>query len=142
MEKTQNRKGSKKIIIGIVVLAVAVIAFLLAYAMFSEKPVEGAKSITVTVVDNNLDEKKYESNTDAQYLIEALRELEDFSIEGEESEYGFFVQAVNGLTADYEKDGAYWAIYVNDEYANYGVDSQPVEDGDDFMLKYEAMYEE
>ena len=44
---------------------------------------------------------------------------------------------VNGLRADYDEDGAYWSFYVNDEYCNYSIDEQPVNDGDSFAIKYE-----
>ena len=30
----------------------------------------------------------------------------------------------------------YWSFYVNDEYCNYGIDSQPVHDGDKFRIEY------
>ena len=49
--------------------------------------------------------------------------------------------AVNGLQAVYDTDGAYWAVYVNDEYAQNGVDSQPVNDQDAFSLVYETAAE-
>ena len=47
------------------------------------------------------------------------------------------VKNVNGITAEYETDGTYWAFYVNGEYCNYGISSQPVEDGDAFQIVYE-----
>ena len=46
------------------------------------------------------------------------------------------VVEINGVTADYNVDQSYWAFYVNDEYCNYGVDSQPVADGDVFRIEY------
>ncbi|MBR4445115.1 MAG: DUF4430 domain-containing protein, partial [Solobacterium sp.] len=57
--------------------------------------------------------------------------------EASTSEYGLFINAVNGLTADYDKDGAYWAIYVNGEYGSYGADQQPVTDKDTYSFVYE-----
>ena len=62
-------------------------------------------------------------------------------MEGEEGDYGFFLTSVNGLQAVYDTDGAYWAVYVNDEYAQNGVDSQPVNDQDAFSLVYETAAE-
>ena len=44
-------------------------------------------------------------------------------IEGEDSEYGLYVKTVNGITADYDTDGHYWAFYVDGEYAQTGVDA-------------------
>ena len=58
-------------------------------------------------------------------------------IAGEDSEYGLFVKTVNGLTVDYDADGAYWAFYVNDEYAQTGVDSTAVTEGESYSFKVE-----
>jgi len=49
---------------------------------------------------------------------------------------GLYITTVNGVTADFDKDGAYWSIMVNGEYGQYGADSQPVADGDEFQLVY------
>ncbi|MBR6381239.1 MAG: DUF4430 domain-containing protein, partial [Lachnospiraceae bacterium] len=43
-----------------------------------------------------------------------------------------------GEQAIYAVDNAYWAFYVNDEYCQYGIDSQPVADGDAFKIVYES----
>ena len=48
------------------------------------------------------------------------------------------INTVNGETADFNTDGAYWSFYVNGEYCNYGISEQPVEDGDAFQIIYTA----
>ena len=58
-------------------------------------------------------------------------------IAGDESEYGLYVKTVNGITADYDKDGVYWAFYVNGEYAQTGVDSTSITEGDSYSFKVE-----
>ena len=97
--------------------------------------------ITIEVLDNEEKTTSYELHTDAEYLKGAMDELaakdSTFKVEGSDGEYGFFIEAVNGITADFETDKAYWAIYVNDEYGQYGADQQPVNDGDVFRLAYE-----
>lgn len=98
----------------------------------------GAKKFTVEVVDDQGESTSYESATDQEMLYDALLEIDGLTIDGYESDYGFYITAVNGLTADYEKDGAYWSIYVNGEYGSYGVESQPVTDGDSYRLVYEV----
>ena len=60
-----------------------------------------------------------------------------FSYEGTDSDYGIMISSINGVTADYATDGAYWSLYVNDEYGMYGADAQPVTDGDKYTWKYE-----
>lgn len=94
------------------------------------------KHITLTVTYEDGSSDSYEIDTEADYLKDAI----DTTVElgGEESDYGFYITSVNGVEADYDADGAYWAIYVNDEYGSYGVDSQPVTDGDSFALVYEV----
>ena len=133
-------KKSNKVIIIVAVIALAVIAavFGLVYFLGGEKPVEGTKSITVTVVDNTGAETVYQSKTDAEYLRGALEEIEGLTVEGDESEFGLYVKVVNGVSAVYETDGAYWSFYVNGEYCNYGIDTQPVNDGDAFKIAYET----
>lgn len=140
MEKKQSDR--KKIIIGAVILIVLLAAFAVIYAVFGPKAAQGSKEYILKVVDDNGETTEYTGHTDAEYLRGALEELEkadDLTIEGEESDYGLFIDTVNGVTADYSKDKAYWALYVNGEYGNYGVDSQPVTDGDIYSLVYEIV---
>ena len=83
----------------------------------------------------------YELSTDVETLRELMDEAaesEDFSYEGDEDDYGLYINTVNGLTADYDTDGAYWAIYVDGEYGQYSADTQPVEDGGTYRLAYEV----
>ena len=96
---------------------------------------EGASTITVecTADDRTV---TFTVHTDAEYLGAALQEIG--LLEGEESQYGLFVTAVNGMGADYEADGYYWAIYIDGEYALTGVDSTPVTDVGSYSLVREA----
>ena len=65
-----------------------------------------------------------------------MEEADGLTFSGAESEYGMMVDTVNGDLADYTADGAYWGFYVNGEYCNNGIDTQPVEDGDVFGIVY------
>ena len=60
-------------------------------------------------------------------------------IDGEQGQYGLYVKTVNGIEADADKDQAYWAFYVNGEYATYGVDLTEIIDGDSYAFKYETI---
>ena len=134
-------KKSTKIVIAVVAAVVVIAAFIGIYFAFGPKTAQGAKAITVEVVDNNGKSVTYETRTDAEYLRQALEELDDatdFAIAGEESDYGLYVTTVNGIIADYDADGAYWSIYVNGEYGMNGVDTQPVADGDTYSIVYEV----
>lgn len=134
----ETRRNNKKIIAAAVILVVLIGAAAILYGIFKPRPAAGSKEITVTVVDDNGKETVYEHKTDAEYLRQALEEIEGLTVEGPEEEYGMYVKKVNGVYADYEETGAYWSFYVNDEYCNYSIEQQPVYDGDAFMIKYET----
>lgn len=123
-----------------VVAAIAVLIAVMAgsYLHFGPKAQEGAKKVTLEVVDDQDESEKYEVHTDAEYLIGLMKdaEKEGFTFEGEKGEFGTTVVTVNGLTADFEKGSTYWAFYVNGEYANYGPDEQPIADGDQIKIEY------
>lgn len=128
-----------KIISAIVAIVVLIAVMAGLYMKFGPKTQEGAKAVTIEVVDDQGASTEYKVNTDAEYLTEAMTdaEKEGLTFSGTEGEYGLTIDTVNGLTADYNTSGAYWAFYVNDEYCNYGPDQQPVADGDTFKIQYE-----
>lgn len=131
-----NKKINKKLIGGLVALVAVIAVFVALFVVFREKPVEGSKAIVIEVVNKNQETTTYELNTDAEYLRQAMEEAEGLTFSGEEGPYGLSISTVNGERADYTLDGAYWSFYVNDEYCNYGVDTQPVLDGDTFAIVY------
>lgn len=130
--------NKKKVMLGSGILVVLIVAMALIWTNFREKPVEGSKKITIEVVNSEEESEVYELKTDAEFLIEAMEEAKEqgLTYEGEEGQYGLSISTINGERADYTLDGAYWAFYVNDEYCNYGVSQQPVEDGDAFEIVY------
>lgn len=95
----------------------------------------GSTKFSLTVTDGEGSDSQFEIHTDKQTVGEALLELG--LIDGEESEYGLYVKTVNGITVDYDTDGAYWAFYINGEYASSGVDSTDITEGDNYSLKVE-----
>ncbi|MDE6064771.1 MAG: DUF4430 domain-containing protein [Lachnospiraceae bacterium] len=138
-ENQEKKQSNKKVLIGAAALIAVVAVLAVMFFVFREKPVQGRKSITIEVIDNTQSSTVYEVHTDAEYLRQAMEEAKGLEFSGTESEYGLMVETVNGVTPDYSVDGAYWGFYVNGAYCNYGVDSQPVEDGDAFLIKYEGM---
>ncbi len=96
---------------------------------------EGNTVFPFTVVDKDGNETEFEVHTDKETVGEALEELG--LIDGDEGEYGLYVKTVNGITADYDADGVYWAFYVNGEYAATGVDSTPIAEGESYSFKAE-----
>lgn len=96
---------------------------------------EGATVFAFAVVDKDGTESVFEIHTDKEIVGEALLELE--LIAGEMGSYGLYVKSVNGITADYDTDGTYWAFYVNGEYASSGVDTTAIKEGESYMFKVE-----
>ena len=126
----------KKQIITVIVLALLVIAMSVGYAAFKGNTSKGAKDITVEIVTAEGESTVYELNTDAEYLADALDEIEDLTYEAEDGPYGLVYNSFNGEKAVYEEDGAYWAFYLNGEYCSFGASEQPVTDGDAFQIAY------
>lgn len=96
---------------------------------------EGNKQFDFTVIQKDGSETSFEVHTDKETVGEALTELD--LIAGEDGEYGLYVKTVNGVTVDYDTDKAYWAFYVNDEYAQSGVDQTAIEDGCSYSFRVE-----
>ena len=140
-EGEKMEKNKKKIIIGLVALVAVVVAFIAIYFIFREKPVEGNKEIVIKVVDSDKKVTTYELKTDAKYLKEAMDEAEGLTYSGTEGDFGMMIDTVNGVRADYTLDGAYWSFLINDEYCNYGISEQPIEDGDVCSIVYTSAAE-
>ena len=96
---------------------------------------EGTTEFYFTVVDQEGNETRFEIHTDKETVGDALLELG--LIEGEDGDYGLYVKTVNGITADYDKDGVYWAFYVNGEYAQAGVDMTTITEGESYSFQVE-----
>lgn len=96
---------------------------------------EGDKSFVTEVADAEGNTIKFTVQTDEKTVGEALQKLG--VIEGEESDYGLYIKVVNGITADYDKDGAYWAFYVDGQYAMTGADMTDAVDGSVYTFRVE-----
>ena len=53
------------------------------------------------------------------------------------AEIGEGSKTVNGMTADYDKDGVYWAFYIDGEYAMTVVDATNITDGAQYAFRME-----
>ncbi len=136
MSETTKKVSKKKIIIAVVILALVAVLFAGLYLKFSPKAHKGAKEITIEVIDNSGASVIYDVHTDAEYLRQAMEDAKGLEFDGTESDYGLMVETVNGLYADYANNNAYWAFYEGGVSCDYGVDSQPVEDGQSYQIIY------
>lgn len=96
---------------------------------------EGEKEFSFSVIDIDGNETSFEIHTDKEIVGDALSELG--LIKGDEGPYGLYVKEVNGITADFDKDGTYWAFYINDSYGVSGVDVTEIEDGKAYSFRVE-----
>lgn len=96
---------------------------------------EGDKSFVTEVVDADGNTVKFTVQTNEKTVGGALQKLG--VIDGEEGDYGLYIKTVNGITADYNKDGVYWAFYVDGEYAMTGADMTDVVDGTVYTFRVE-----
>lgn len=96
---------------------------------------EGENVFVFSVFDKDGREMAYEIHTDKTIVGEALQELG--LLEGEEGAYGLYVTVVDGIRADYDKDGVYWAFYIDGKYAMSGVDKTEIEAGRNYAFKVE-----
>ena len=93
---------------------------------------EGTTTFYLTVRNTDQSVTRFQINTDASTVGEALLALE--LIAGDESEYGLYVTSVNGITADWDTEKAYWAFYIDGEYAATGVDATEIAAGVTYEL--------
>lgn len=93
------------------------------------------QSFTFEVVDKDGNTETFAITTDKSTVGEAL--LEEGLIAGENGQYGLYVTEVNGIVADYNVDGTYWAFYVDGAYASSGVDTTDIVDGSTYSFKVE-----
>jgi len=95
----------------------------------------GATSFYFDVVDATGNKTQFVVSTDKTIVGEAL--LDNGLIAGDQGDYGLYVKTVNGITADYDVDGTYWAFYVDGAYASSGVDTTTITAGSTYMFKVE-----
>lgn len=97
----------------------------------------GAGKTTFTVVTVDLEgvESTFKVSTEAETVGEAL--IAEGLIEGHDTEYGLYVDVVNGVALDWETHGKYWAMYIDGEYAQTGVDTTEVVEGATYTFKPE-----
>ncbi|HAN21501.1 MAG: hypothetical protein A2Y15_00760 [Clostridiales bacterium GWF2_36_10] len=90
-----------------------------------------SKTIIVLVKVEGNETKTFTIGTDAEFLLDALNQID--LVEGEDSEYGFFITAVDGVAANEDKQ-EWWGIYEDGNMTQTGVSTTPIEDGDTFEL--------
>lgn len=73
-----------------------------------------------------------------QLLIAARDQHTNFSFSGSDSEYGFFVEEINGTTND-ASSNTYWSLYINDELSMVGISEYIPTETDVIDWRYEQV---
>ena len=117
------------------VLVIALMAGL--YLTTRPKAEDGSKQVTIRIIHKDGTEKTLEYGTDHAYLADLLLEKELVTGYASE-EFGFTIESVDGVTADWATDGAYWALYEGEEYATASAAGIVLTDGGVYKLVYET----
>ena len=137
----------KKLIMTIIVLALAGLGFFFYDKM--QTP-DGPGEITIQIINENdqlISEETYsfdEEDTlleilDANYDITCANSNYQPTTCNPESIFGTVILEIEDLTTNWTVD--YIAIYINDEYSTYGVDSIVLTDGDIYRFEYTLVEE-
>lgn len=153
MKKTHSQKSRFSLLLSLVLLAAMVLSLAAcstAPSATEESPSpqvsdtpsdvpkelgEGETQFALEVVFQDGKTTNYTISTDEKTVGAALLALE--LIAGDQSEFGLFVKTVDGVTADYDADGTYWAFYIDGEYAAAGIDATEITAGSVYSLKVE-----
>ena len=127
-------KKTRNIIIAVAVLLVLVVGSLLVWNHFKPVPQVGGKNIVLEVVHGDGSSKDFSIQTDAENLRAAL-EQEEGLIAGSESEYGLYVETIDGETANMDNQ-EWWCFTKGGEMLMTGVDDTMIADGE----HYEATF--
>ena len=128
---------NKKIVFAVLALVLVIAVMAGVYLSTRPQAVEGSKQVTIQIIHKDGTEKKLEFGTDHAYLADLLLEKE--LVTGYSSEeYGFTIESVDGVTADWALDGAYWALYEGDAYATTSAAGIVLVDGGVYKLVYET----
>ena len=128
-------KGKKRYaVIGAAVFCALAVLLFVVWNQNRPAAVEGDKAVTVEVVHGDGTEKTFQDQTDEEYLGPLL-EAEGL-ISGTESQYGLFVDTVDGETASYETNGSWWKLSCDGEDAQTGADGVVLTDGGVYTWTY------
>lgn len=126
---------NKRAVIALVIIVVMIVAVILCVTLVNNS---GKKTITVDVTHLDGTTNTFTIKTKEEFLRGALDQ--ENLIEGTDSDFGLWVTAVDGETADDAKE-QWWGFTKSGEYVDTGVDSTPIADGDHFEFTLNTGYD-
>lgn len=98
------------------------------------EPTEKKTDFNVVIVHKDGTQKEMTLKIQEEFLGAAL--INAGVIEAEENRFGMHIKKADGEKAVFKEDGAYWAVYVGEEFAAKSTDLLPVEGGQTYKLVY------
>lgn len=98
------------------------------------EPTEKKTDYNVVIVHKDGTKKEMTLEIKEEFLGAALTSAG--VIEAEENRFGMHIKKADGEKAVFKEDGAYWAVYVGEEFAAKSTDLLPVEGGQTYQLVY------
>ena len=135
MQQTSLRDWLIKIAVALVAVAIAITAIAI-YRQNHDPAADADGGIVIELVDLTGKTEQYPLTfEEGDRLIDLL--LENFDVKYEDGQYGFVLMGINHLQTDFTT--SYIAIYVNGEYANYGLSSITLEKGCVYSFREEKI---
>lgn len=133
---------NKKRMIGIIGIFIIAIVIIMTVVVINSNSNNSNKTndkinVTIGVYDKeNINIFTKQINTDKEYLIDVLKDINELKLVTEDSQYGEYITSVMEINQD---EKYYWSYYINEDYATVGVSSCKVEEGKNYRLKLEEI---
>ena len=125
--------NKKSILLAIIAFVAVVALFVTVYFVTRPTGQEGEKTFTVTIVHSDGATVNKTITSTQAFLAPALR---DNGIIGDEGISTGMYNTVDGETANWDPDHAYWSIYIDGEYAMVGLNDISIQEGQVYKLVY------
>ena len=129
---------SKKRLISLVALIAAAAVLLGVWYASRPETSAGDKALTIEVIHGDGSANRFDIETDAEYLAEAL--VENEIVVDNQSTYGLYILTADGETADESKQ-EWWCITRGGESLMAGASELPVADGEHYELTLMVGYD-
>lgn len=123
-----------KKILCLLLVAITLLSFAACGKVDGDGSERTVRNFTVIVVHADGSEKTFTYESAETNVGPVLKEAG--LIKGNDGPYGLEITEVDGEKAVYAEDGAYWAVYVGDEYALSGIDTTAITEGGVYKLVY------